>query len=469
MLRRLYPDSDIEKIYTAAVRVLGTMGMKAENEECLRAMERFGTRVDYAQERAVMPTEVIKRMLDIVKPEHRDRDRTFSPASRGYSFGGGGSCPLYYNEDHGDRRRATETDCVEALKICETSGVSSCGVPVLNGDVGPKYEGIRCIELSLQTLNHTSAGGTDLFFPEQIPFAVEFGELYRDDASYFLPAGNCPTSPLCVGKTIADLAVVKAPYTGKTYAVPTMPVMGANAPMTAEGTAVIGVAEILGGYVLAKALNPHTPVAATALCAMMDMQTGNVVFCAPEVLAADIAICETMEFCLDLPCHAFGTYIDAKLPGMRAMQEKLFRCLGSALYSRLTEFSGTLDQGKVFSPTQMILDQDLQRFMAAYTNRPDVDADALGVEAILDIEWDGTGYLMHEHTMRHMRETSRSTVFGRTAWVSIDDETRKETQHLERARQTWRDNLAKYEPPDHSDDFLRELRRISERARAALF
>ena len=294
------------------------------------------------------------------------------------------------------------------------------------------------------------------------------GELYADNPSRFLPAGNCPTSPLCVGKTIADLAVVKAPYTGTVYAVPVMPVMGANAPMTPEGTAVVGVAEILGGYVLAKSLNPETRVGATALCAMMDMQTGSMVYSAPEVLAADIGVCETMEYCLSLPCRAFGTYIDAKLPGMRAMQEKLFRNLGSAAYSRFTEFSGTLDQGKVFSPTQMILDQELHGFMASYTTRPPVDDDALGVGAILDVEWESTGYLMHEHTIKHMREIWRSAVFSREVWVSLEDEKAREAGHLERAEQIWRDNLAKYEPPNHSDGFLRDLADISERARKAL-
>jgi len=467
MKRRLYSQADVDQIYDAALHVLRSMGMKVENRTCLEAMERFGAQIDYSRERAVMPKEALDRMLEIVQRENAEWDNTLQPVGEGYSFGGGGSCPFYYREDVG-RRRATEDDCVEALKIAETSGVSGCVVPVLDGDVSAKYEGIRVIELAIRTLNRTRAGGTDLFHPEQIPFAVELGELYEDNPSRFLPAGNCPTSPLCVGKTIADLAAVKAPYTGTVYAVPVMPVMGANAPMTPEGTAVVGVAEILGGYVLAKSLNPETPVGATALCAMMDMQTGGMVYSAPEVLAADIAICETMEYCLNLPCGAFGTYIDAKLPGMRAMQEKLFRCLGSAAYSRFTEFSGTLDQGKVFSPTQMILDRDLHAFMAGYTRRVPIDDDLLGLDAILDVEWDGTGYLMHEHTMSHMRDIWRSAIFGRDVWMSLDDETAKEARHLERAQEIWRDNLAKYKPPDLTDDFLRDLADISERARKAL-
>ena len=344
----------------------------------------------------------------------------------------------------------------------------STTIPTLNSDVGHRYEAIRCLEVAIETLDQTVITATDLFFPEQVPFAVELGQLYAGDPAWFLPGANCITSPLTIGKTIADLAVAKAPYTGCTYIAPPMPVMGANAPMTPIGTAVLGVAEILGSYVLAKSLNPETPVGALALCALLDMRGGYMVFCAPEVLAADIAICETMEYHLNLPCRAYGGYADAKLPGMRAVREKLLRSLGSALYSGVTGFSGSLDQGKVFSPTQMILDQELHGFLAKYVREPEVDDESLAVDVIIDVAWRPGGYLVHEHTVRHMREVWRSSIYERAPWTSIDEESAREGEYLEKAQQTWRDNLARYVPPDHSDEFLRELHGITENAREAL-
>ena len=468
MKRRLFQQSDVERILRGARQILATMGMKVESRDCLEAMERFGARIDWPAERAFLGAEVLDRMLELVKCEQRGWVPEFERRSAAYAIGGGGSCPFYYSEDIGDRRRATEEDCIEALRICETSGVVGCGPPVLDSSVGSRYEQIRCLELGIRTLSRTRCGGIDLFHVEQVPFAVELGELYADDPGFFLPAGNCPTSPLCVGKTIADLAVVKAAYPSKTYAVPVMPVMGANAPMTPVGTAVIGVAEILGGYVLAKSLNPETPVAASALCALMDMQTGNMVYCAPEVITADVAICETLEYCLALSCRAFGTYIDAKLPGMRAMREKLFRSLGSALYSQLNEFSGTLDQGKVFSPTQMILDKDLHELVAGHVCGQAVDDETLALDVIREIEWDSTGYLMHEHTVRHMRDAWRSAIFESAPWLSLAQEQAREARHLAAAHETWRENLKHYTPPEHGDDFLRTLDDISRRARTAL-
>ena len=467
MERRLFGDEQLEKVFDSALRVLAEMGMKVENRQCLEAMGRLGAEIDYPRERALLSREVINRMLQMVRTEPAPRPRGFAPLPPAYGAGAAGTCPFYHDDENGERRRATEQDCIQAFRIMETCGVAEGGPLVSNGDCPPKFEAIRCLQLGMENLNRTVLRGTDLFHPEQVPFVAELGRLYRNDPAWFLPAGNCPTSPLTIGKTIADLAVAKAPYR-KVYGVATMPVAGANAPMTPAGTAVIGVAEILGSYVLAKALNPKTCVRSSALSAMMDMRTGSVTFVAPEVFLADLLIVEVLERRLDLPCRVYGTYVDAKLPGMRAVFEKLMRCLGLGVYANLSPLDGVLDQGRLFSPTQMILDCDMHEFLTRSGAGAEVDDDTLAVEAILEVARDGTGYMTHEHTIRHMREAWNSLIYRRAHWVSMEDELAREREHLSRARAVWQDNLAKYEPPDHSKEFLQELHTICARAKKTL-
>ena len=179
--------------------------------------------------------------------------RRFAHARQDYHSGGDGACPFYHREDadpgrsradrgrsRGGRRRATEPDCIEALKIVEACGVAGTTPPVLNCDVGARYQAVRVLELGIETLNRTELHSTDLFYPEQVPFVAELGRLYRDDPGWFLTTANCITSPLTIGRTIADLAVAKAAYPGVPYVAPPMPVIGANAPLSAAGTAVPG-------------------------------------------------------------------------------------------------------------------------------------------------------------------------------------------------------------------------------------
>ncbi len=466
MPRRMYTQDDLARIYDAAVGVLGKMGMRVENRVCLEAMERFGCKIDYADHRAIIRPAEIARMLEIVRADDKDWSDDFG--GWGMEWGGisSGTCPFIYDDVRGERRRASEQDCILGLKIMETNGASYVCPPVSNCSASAKYEAIRVIELGIRTLSKSRIGATDLFHPDQIRFAMELGELMGDKRR-FVSIANCPSSPLQVGQVIADMAVIKAPHK-IAYAVPVMPVMGANAPMSPIGTAVVGVAEILGGYVLAKSLNVETPVVAAALSALMDMKSGSMVYVAPEVFACDLAISETMRFHLGLPCAVYGVYIDAKVPGMRATSERLLKCMSTGFYANLNNLDGSLDQGKLFSPTQMILDIDTYKMLASFFTKPTVDEDSLSVDPILEIEWDSTGYLLHDHTIKHMRDAWESGIYGRAHFISLEDEMAKEQSHLEKARQTWVNNLTKYEPPNHSDDFLRELSAISKRAKDVL-
>jgi len=467
MPRNLFSADKLERIYTSAIRVLGEMGMRVHNRQALEALERFGARLDYPSQCAFFSAEVINRMLEIVKSDFAGWERQRPSLPRDLSTGGGGTCPYFFDDDKWEKRRANEADCILALKVLETSPVVCGEVPVYDSDCPPKFGSLRCIQLAIETLNTTQAGGTDLFFPEQVPFAVELGKLYKNDPRWFLPGGNCPTTPLTVGKTIADLAVAMAPY-GPHYGVPPMPIMGANSPITPIGTAVIGVAEILGGWVLAKALNANTPVGGCALVGKMDMKRGEVTYVAPEVFIADIAIVETFEIYLDLPCRTNGSYIDAETPGLQAIYEQMLSSVVCGLYSNLTSFDGTLDKGRVFSPTQLMLDCDVDQLLAIYTAEPEVSDDALGLEAILEVGFDANDYLTHPHTFKHMRDAWESSIYTRDVLKSPSDLQGTEKKVLARARELWQDNLKGYQPPNHSDDFLRDLREICDKAKKIL-
>ena len=468
MARTLFSDSQLERIFRASVKVLGEMGMRVQNRTCLDAMERFGCKLDYAAQRAWMSAEVLDRMLRLARADYAGWDRQRPHVPGRLSRGGGGTCPFYFDDEKWAKRRANEADCIKALKIVETSDVSSTEAPLFNCDCPPRFESIRVLQLSIETLHKTDLLPIDLFYPHQVPFVAELGNLYKSDPKAFLPRGRCPTTPLTVGKTIADLAVAMLPY-GVDYIVPSMPIAGGNAPVTPMGTAVVGTAEILGGWVLAKSLDPDMPVGAVALTGLMDMKTGKLRYVAPEVFIADTAIVEVFEVHLGLPCNTLGRYIDAEAPGLQAVYEQMLRSVACGMYSQISTWDGTLDQGRAFSPTQLMIDTDAEGLLAAYTAEPQCSDDDLAVDVILKVGFHPESYLMHEHTIRHMKDAWWAKLMGRT-----DDSTGKgsnlgtERRLLAGAGELWRENLKKYEPPNHSDDFLRELGDICGRARRAL-
>lgn len=75
----------------------------------------------------------------------------------------------------------------------------------------------------------------------------------------------------------------------------------------------------------------HRRRKAAAKCHMnldLHTKTGSMSYVTPEVFSADVAIKETLETIVGLPCHLHGLYVEAKQPGWRAVSDKLTRCLG---------------------------------------------------------------------------------------------------------------------------------------------
>ena len=115
-----------------------------------------------------------------------------------------------------------------------------------------------------------------------------------------------------------------------------------------------------------------------------------------------------------------------------------------------------------------MLDCDVDQLLAIYTAEPEVSDDTLGLEAILEVGFDANDYLTHAHTFKHMRDAWESSIYTRDVLKSPSDLQGTEKKVLARARELWQDNLKGYQPPNHSDDFLRDLREICDKARKIL-
>ena len=146
----------------------------------------------------------------------------------------------------------------------------------------------------------------------------------------------------------------------------------------------------------------------------------------------------------------------------------MMRSVALGLYANLTTFDGTLDHGRVFSPTQLMIDLDVNQFLATYTQDPVVNDDTVAIDAILDVNWDETAYLTHPHTISHMRDIWQSGIVTPEIMSPSAGPGGTEKKILLHARELWQENLKRYRPPDHPADFLRELNQICDRAKKVL-
>lgn len=128
--------------------------------------------------------------------------------------------------------------------------------------------------------------------------------------------------------------------------------------------------------------------------------------------------------------------------------------------------SGTLDEGKIFSPVQFVLERELGESLWRLGRGIRVDDDTLAVETIEMVGvGEGKSYLPTDHTLRHFRETWFPKFLCRGMWQGDEIEFQREQRMLEAAHQHYKDAIARYVPPAVDTHKLKEIHKIVERAR----
>jgi trimethylamine:corrinoid methyltransferase-like protein len=150
---------------------------------------------------------------------------------------------------------------------------------------------------------------------------------------------------------------------------------------------------------------------------------------------------------------------------------KLFRQMAFACTVSSSLPIGLLDNGAAFSPTQAMIDLDVNKALYGFGKGMEVTAETLCVDLIDRMEFcREEAYLQTDHTLRHFREVLWDTrLFDRTY--------RKEGAHLPReadarilreADALWRSLVASQRPPHREPGIGAEIDRIVDAARGEL-
>jgi trimethylamine---corrinoid protein Co-methyltransferase len=473
--RALLSDSQLEQLHQAAVRILAEAGMRFESQRLLGYLERAGARVDPARCRAFFPPEMTARMVELLRqPAAAGKVSQLVSREVGDEFrlDWGYEAFFLYDWPSRDRRHADEQDLIELMQVGEAlPEIGSVGLPALNSQTDQRIEALETIALLLRhTSKHRGAG---MRTPEQVPFVVAIDELlgYGPRRPHFAQLGRCMISPLSFGADAAGIfeALMDCGWQ-ESFWVATMPLAGGTGPVTAAGTVALLIAEILGGWMLIKAINPEAEVQATVISGTLDMRRACAAFAAPEAILQDLACIEYFRRTLGRHVGYDPGYTDAKVPGLQCAWEKCFKQMAYAMYAAPALTIGSLEGAATFSPTQAMLELDLCRQMWRFLAGFEVTPETLAVQEIIDVcAADGKSFLQTDHTFRHYREAlSESEFLRRGPWTDGPTEWAQQERILDEADAKWRAAKADYIPPDVDEEQLREVDKIIAKARAVL-
>ena len=485
---RVLSASDMDRIHAAALSVLERTGLRIRGRFLLDALADAGCKVDFEQHRAWFKPDLIERQIEAQRGRYRMvRSSLWYPFCRempqddialpdeltcDYGFG----APAIYDYPTGSFRTPTEQDQIDMIQLGNAlECVRAICAPFICGDCDPRVE---IIESARTLLLHTKKPGwVGTSCAEEVKHLAALAglvtsndeEALRTQPPIFVHA-YCTTSPLKLDTRSCEVLEEALKHKFPVNFAP-MPILGGTTPVTPAGSVVVAAAEILGCMAATTLVDPDVFYFSTVISGEMDMRTTQICYATPAAILTDAALHQLLRYKYGIVCNVEPAYVEAKIPGIQAAALKTYRqmALGSTASHSLP--IGLLDNGAVFSPTQAMIDLDMNQAMFDFSRGIEVSDDALAVDLINELEFGERGtYLESEHTLQHFRDVQWDTrIFDRT-YRKEESLTPAEADErlLKQADEAWRELAAAQPPAEIEPGFAAELDRIVEAARRDL-
>ena len=182
-----------------------------------------------------------------------------------------------------------------------------------------------------------------------------------------------------------------------------MTTAGLTAPVTLAGAVAVNVAEEIALALLHKACYGESRLKFFTMISSVDMRTLIRPYGCPELIQANRLMADMARF-YGVACFGHSGVTDAKRPGTEAGAQKALSALGTltAGADAMVD-AGLLSSDEIYSPIQMILDNELAGALNRFLRPIACDDEAIGFEAIREA---GPGGLFTglPHTLDHYRD-----------------------------------------------------------------
>lgn len=476
---------EMEILHRNALRILAEIGMKVDHDEALDYLRSVGCRIDRDQKIAKFPEDIVQKYVDKMRHDFTVRKYPEKMAVR-YSYirfkkeklcvhedftvNAGGFCMFIYDLE-GVRRRATLKDTRDALKlVAQLDQITHSGLPVAAQDVPLP---IRPIVMAAELVKHTDKlGGIEAFSTFDVEYICRIGEVVRGSVEELkkrpvLIGYAEARTPLCIDNNMCDI-LLEYVKRGMPQSLDTMPSAGATAPMHPAGALALGIAETLGGLVLAYSIDPNACVSVDVTPSYLDMTTGIFKYAGAErvsLLGARIQMISEYYGC---PSGVHGGKTDACMPDIRCGVEKGISMLFPVLCGAVGFGTvGHLENAVTFSPAQLVMDNEIARYVRRAVQGFEVNNETINVNLIKKVGIGGN-YLQEEDTVMQFRNfLNLSPWFTAEPWDShlgVDEIKSWGKMANDKAREL----LVNETESPLSDDQIKAINEIVEEASARL-
>ena len=462
---------DLEKMYAAAIGILETVGMRVTHETTIERLEAYGAKVSHADRIAKMPAKVVEKAIAAMKKVSRTPAPGQGRFSEAFSVGMGDGCFFLWDHENDTRRKATREDFVTTVTFADA-------VPEVRGFNAPVEIGgvpVPMMVLEMQALcyiHSAKSSGVENNIPEQVKYLAEMHGIVGDHREQRGGLGNAQgvTSPLTFGDRASELYLEGGKY-GFGSGTYTMPIAGANAPVTAEGCATQAAAELLGAWTCLMAMDETRKVGTLCLTGTTDMRTGKACWSSPGAIRQNCLVATMFVEVVGVPISLNWTwYTDAVRPGYQCVIDHLTKILAMAPQSGAPNFQlGDLDGASLFSLEQAVLDLDVYRAVWELYRPARFDDETMAVPEIEKIGLDhGETHMATDFTLAHFRDALwMPDVIPHVYWKE-NMKGVSEADVLNDAHARWKRIVAEHEPYRAPEGMVKAIERVLADARAEL-
>lgn len=451
----VFSEERVAAIHDTALRVLQELGIRVLLPEAVEILRSAGAQVDSDGRHVRIGREIVEAALAQAprrfeaRAGGRQRDLDFSLGSMMFLAGCGS--PNATDLVRG-RRPGSLADFEELVRLTQAFDVLHIQGPYVEPQDVPPH------------LRHYPVMRAQLALSDKLPYVFARGsaqvqdsfEMIRRvrglDVAAFESQVHCYTvintnSPRQLDIPMAQ-GIIDFARAGQATIITPFCLAGAMAPITVAGALTLQHAEAMAGITLAQLSRAGAPVVYGSFASNVDMKSGAPAFGTPEHVKATLGSGQLARY-LGLPWRS-GAGSAANLADAQAAQETQFSLWGSVLAGATVciHAAGWLEGGLTFSYEKMISDLELLQSVAELCSAVPADDDAIGFDAIAEVE-PGGHFFAAQHTMARYQTAFYNPLvadlsnFGNWSEQGSPDTTR-------RAQRVWQRTLEGFQPPASS-------------------
>jgi trimethylamine--corrinoid protein Co-methyltransferase len=457
-----------KSIFNEAKSILETQGIFLENQDAKDLFHQH--EIDNKDSRYFIPHDLVDKCLTSVPREitlyDREGNKHIQLKDDQVHFDPGSAAIFILDENTGKIREALSKDFIRFSKVVEhLKFIEAQSTALIYKDVPNAAQDWHRLYIALSNCYKPVVTGTFLkesfSIMREILLACRLSEadLAKKPLAIF---DACPSPPLrwsdLTTQSLIDAAKSMIPSEFVS-----MPLAGANAPITLIGSITQHCAECLAGVVIAQLTNSGAPLIWGGSPAIFDMKQGTTPMGAIETMMINIGDIEMGKF-LNMPTHAYMSLSDSKVPDSQAGFEAGIGALLAALAgNNMVSGPGMLDFESTQSIEKLIIDNEIIGMVKRFIQGIEDYGTPFAADIIKDYE-ETQELLSHPTTLKLFRKELflPSPIIDRTTrdmWKALGSKSARKRAREEAAKL---EKKAAITPID--DSLIKELDNIVQNA-----